>query len=129
MDKRLEKTHQQNSDNAETNLLADPESVFDSEQNREAILQLKRIDGAIPGAMEALLSLALPAGSRRHQPKSYEIYSDIKRHIDAGMSIIGTARTLKIPYSTCHYYTKMTPAQVSELKKLSVNAKSKAKKA
>jgi hypothetical protein len=80
---------------------------------------LKRIENVIPGSKEFLLGLAYKTGSRVANPLTYEVYQQITELLKTGKSINSTAKQLKIPYSTCHYYSKLTPEVVAKLKKKS----------
>jgi hypothetical protein len=95
---------------------AEPSNVVDIEATKEIFTQLRKINEALPGAHQSLLSIVENAGANPPKPRTYATYLEIMEMVKSGVTVYSTSKRLKIPYSTCHAYTKMTPAQVSKLK-------------
>jgi hypothetical protein len=95
---------------------AEPSNVFDIEATKEIFTQLKKINEALPGSHQSLLSIVENAGSNQPKPRTYATYLEIMEMVQSGVTVYTTSKRLKIPYSTCHAYTKMTPEQVAKLK-------------
>jgi hypothetical protein len=100
----------------------DSSSVFDIEATKEIFSQLKKINDALPGAHHSLLSIVENSGGTPSRPRNYATYQEIMRMVASGVTVYSTSKRLKIPYSTCHAYTKMTPEQVAKLKAASAPA-------
>ena len=96
--------------------LTEPSNVFDIEATKEIFTQLKKINDALPGAHQSLLSIVENAGANPPKPRTYSTYMEIMDMVNSGVTVYTTSKRLRIPYSTCHAYTKMTPAQVAKLK-------------
>jgi hypothetical protein len=90
--------------------------------NRDASLEifdhLKKINEFLPGTKDSLLGLVYKSGDRVTKPRSYADYLAVRELLDAGITVYSTAKRLKIPYSTCHVYSKMTDDEVKKLKKM-----------
>jgi hypothetical protein len=93
-------------------------SRFKEEKSKITFKQLKKIETIVPGAKEDLLNLASKAGTKVTNPKSYSNYMKVKELIDEGRTIYAICRILRIPYTTCYVYSKMTPEQIERLKEL-----------
>ena len=94
----------------------EPTNVFDIEATKEIFSQLKKINEALPGAHQSLLSIVENASYSPPRPRTYSTYLEIMEMINSGVTVYCTSKRLKIPYSTCHAYTKMNPDQVARLK-------------
>ncbi|MDR2366934.1 MAG: hypothetical protein LBF58_02305 [Deltaproteobacteria bacterium] len=98
-----------------------PIYLLDDEEDAEVVEQLRKLDKVIPGSMESLLGLTYKAGAKEGTPKTYEVYLEIRRLIDSGLSINATSKKLRLPYSSCHVYANLPPERVEELKFRSEN--------
>ncbi|MDR2442104.1 MAG: hypothetical protein LBE31_01115 [Deltaproteobacteria bacterium] len=91
-------------------------SVFDIQATKEIFTQLKKINAALPGAHQSLLSIVENTGDKSPKPRTYARYKAIMESVNSGVTVYTTSKRLKIPYSTCHAYTRMTAEQVAKLK-------------
>ncbi|MDR1110117.1 MAG: hypothetical protein LBP92_05330 [Deltaproteobacteria bacterium] len=90
----------------------------DDELSEMLFRQLKKIDSYIPGSQDTLLGLAYKAGSRVAARKSYPVYLKLKKLVDSGVTVYSASKLLKIPYSTCYSYNKMTKLEIDRLKSM-----------
>jgi hypothetical protein len=97
-------------------------NVFDVKATKEIFNQLKKINDSLPGAHRSLLSIVENTGTNSPRPRSYSTYIEIMKLVKSGVTVYTASKRLKIPYSTCHAYTKMTPDQVSKLKATELSA-------
>jgi hypothetical protein len=71
-------------------------------------------------AMETRLSALEEQGSqtlpRQRLPRNHQDYLKVKECLDRGFSINGTAKFLKLPYTTVHFYAKATGEMVDKLR-------------
>ncbi|MDR2406375.1 MAG: hypothetical protein LBE27_08415 [Deltaproteobacteria bacterium] len=55
---------------------------------------------------------------RQRKQRNYQDYLKVKEAIKRGSSINGTAKMLKLPYTTVHYYATATAEIVEKLKSM-----------
>jgi transaldolase len=100
----------------------------EDEKSKEVFAQLKKISNFVPGSTESLLSMALKTGSRVANPKNYQDYLKVKELLDSGVSVFSMPKIVKIPYTTCYAYSKMTTEDIKKLKDRENNSGSKTNK-